>query len=108
MAVYVDLPTPRQAEYLRAIVGFWVSELRPPTIRDLCVLLGVSSPNGVVCQLKALLKKNLVDWDTVNGTSVGVGTSRSLNLSGVEDELRLALRGILERRLAVLVKGVGE
>ena len=108
MAVYVDLPTPRQAEYLRAIVSFWVAELRPPTIRDLGVLMSVSSANGVVSQLAALLKKNLIAWDTVNGTSVGVGTSRSLNLSGVEVELRAALRGILERRLAVLVKGVGE
>ena len=31
----------------------------PPAIRDICTEFGISSPNGVMCHLKALEKKGL-------------------------------------------------
>ena len=32
----------------------------PPAIRDICEAFGISSPNGVMCHLKALEKKGLL------------------------------------------------
>ena len=32
----------------------------PPAIRDICTEFGISSPNGVMCHLKALAKKGAI------------------------------------------------
>ena len=59
----------------------------PPTIRDICKKFGISSPNGVMCHLKALEKKgkinrnpNLSRGITVQGVNAG---GYSLPLLGV-------------------------
>ena len=33
----------------------------PPAIRDICEAFGISSPNGVMCHLKALQKKGYIN-----------------------------------------------
>jgi len=48
----------RQAEVLE-----WIranSRLYSPTVREIASALGIKSPNGVVCHLKALEKKGVI------------------------------------------------
>ena len=66
----------------------------PPAIRDICDEFGISSPNGVMCHLKALQKKGYINrvekrenqqkaqarWITIPGVSAG---GFSLPLVGV-------------------------
>ena len=50
--------TARQAEVLEFITRN--AYLYGPTVREIAAGIGVSSPNGVVCHLKALEKKGLI------------------------------------------------
>ena len=51
-------PTARQAEVLAFITTN--ARMVGPTVRGIAAGIGVSSPNGVVCHLKALEKKGLI------------------------------------------------
>lgn len=55
--VYV---TDRQEEVLAFIRKFMRKFSYPPTVRDIGKGLGIGSPNGVMCHLKALGKKGLL------------------------------------------------
>lgn len=50
--------TARQAEVLEFITRN--AYLYGPTVREIAAGIGVSSPNGVVCHLKALERKGLI------------------------------------------------
>jgi len=84
----------------------------PPAIRDICTAFGISSPNGVMCHLKALQNKGYIDrvqkdentraqarGITIPGVSAG-GFSLPLKglvaagkaIESTEDDERLELR----------------
>jgi repressor LexA len=51
-------PTKRQQEVLSFIVANL--HLYSPSVRDIAAGIGVKSPNGVMCHLKALERKGLI------------------------------------------------
>jgi len=52
--------TARQKEVLDAIRTFIAQNHYPPTVRELCTILGISSPRGVSKHLEALEKKGYI------------------------------------------------
>lgn len=52
-----DPPTDRQAEMLAYIKGHIREHGLPPTTREIGLALGIRSPNGVMCHIKALIAK---------------------------------------------------
>lgn len=52
-----DPPTTRQAEILRFFARSWGETGRWPSIREVCAEFGIASPNGVICHIKAMVKK---------------------------------------------------
>lgn len=52
--------TDRQKEVLEAIKSFTAENHYPPTVRELCAILGISSPRGVAKHLEALEKKGYI------------------------------------------------
>lgn len=55
--------TLRQLQLLNSIRNYIAAHRYPPTIRELCDLLGVRSTNGVAEQLRALEKKGAIRRD---------------------------------------------
>ena len=53
----------------------------PPAIRDICDEFGISSPNGVMCHLKALQKKGFINRDEKSATQGG--RARAITVPGV-------------------------
>jgi SOS-response transcriptional repressor LexA len=49
-----------QARVYRAILSHWSEHAVPPTIRELMAACDIHSPNGVVCNMKALRKKGWI------------------------------------------------
>lgn len=66
--------TARQRDALRAIVTYIDAHQRPPTIRELAVALGVTSPNAVNALLDALERKGVLTRT--------LGSSRNIKLLG--------------------------
>jgi SOS-response transcriptional repressor LexA len=81
--------TARQSEVLRAIVGHYADKGHPPTVRELCAVFGIRSPNGIVCHLRGLHKKGRIVWprDT---------RSRAIEVVGLTDAIRELARKFLE------------
>lgn len=50
-------PTANQRRVLGAVVRRWGGSGRWPSVRELMADLGIASPNGVNCHLKALVRK---------------------------------------------------
>jgi repressor LexA len=55
--------TPRQAEIFAYIRDWILGKGHPPTVREIGNQFGISSPNGVVCHLKALDRKGYIIRD---------------------------------------------
>jgi SOS-response transcriptional repressor LexA len=53
--------TPRQAEILEFIRDSIARNHYAPTIREIMAHVGLATPNGVVCHLKALAKKGCIE-----------------------------------------------
>ena len=53
-------PTDRQREVLDFIRGYIADHARPPTVREISARLGIVSPNGTMCHVRALVKKGLL------------------------------------------------
>ena len=53
-------PTDRQLEIHAAMLAYQAEHSMPPTLRELCDLLGINSTNGVSDHLTALEKRGLV------------------------------------------------
>lgn len=53
-------PTDRQAGVLAAVRDAIVRTGRPATIREIADAVGIASPNGVMCHLRALVRRGLV------------------------------------------------
>lgn len=80
-----DLPlTARQAQILGLIAESLHRRGLPPTIRELGIATGILGPNGVVCHLRALLKKGWITRDKQ--------ISRGIRL--VRGQVRRAERGV--------------
>ena len=62
--------TARQAEVLAFMLDYKRKHQMPPTVRDIGDGLGIKSPNGVTCHLKALEKKHCIQ--RVNKKSRGI------------------------------------
>jgi repressor LexA len=89
-----DPPTERQAEVMWIIKEFIASKGFPPTVRDIAAELGIASPNGVQCHLKALTKKGLL----VHATK---GSSRNWVPVETEDDIRCPTCGhVLAKHVA--------
>jgi SOS-response transcriptional repressor LexA len=56
--------TAKQQRIVDIYVEWLEANHRPPTIRDLCVVLDVRSPNGVLNHLKALCRKGHMTLDS--------------------------------------------
>lgn len=54
--------TARQHEVLEAVTEFWKANYMSPSVRDLCQMLGIASPNGVTGHLRALRKKGFIRY----------------------------------------------
>ncbi len=89
--------TPRQMQIFRAIVAYWGEHGNSPTIREIGRLVGISSPNGVSCQLRALAAKNWIVWEP-KGHDTGGQVSRSVAVP----ELLAAARAAADELLAGL------
>lgn len=57
----IDQLTDRQAALFDWIRQEIDRERRPPTVREIADQFGILSPNGVVCHLKALERKGLLE-----------------------------------------------
>jgi repressor LexA len=55
--------TLRQAAVLDFLRTFVADHGYPPTIREICQRFGISSPNGVVCHLRALERVGAIRRD---------------------------------------------
>jgi repressor LexA len=53
--------TPRQQEVYDLIKSHIEEKGWPPTIREIGGSIGIRSPNGVMCHLKALVKKDMIE-----------------------------------------------
>ncbi len=62
-------PTPRQMDILKFMRSYLVQNGLSPTIREIGLAMDISSPNGVMCHLRALQRKGFV-------RSAGYGKSR--------------------------------
>lgn len=67
-----DPPTARQREVLGVISKYIATNGYAPTIRELGGLIDCSSPNGVMCHLKALVKKGLITWKQGHARTIRV------------------------------------
>lgn len=56
--------TARQREILEYVCDFQVKNGFPPTVRELKLAFDIASPNGIVCHLRAMLKKGYLDSRT--------------------------------------------
>lgn len=73
--------TDRQREVYRCILECFAVTGTAPTIRDLCIDLDISSPNGVVCHLEALAAKGWIAWNRD-------GRSRGIEVPAIAHEVR--------------------
>lgn len=54
--------TGRQKEILQAIIDLTDKHNYPPTVRELCVYVGLKSPGTMQAHLYQLKRKGLVSW----------------------------------------------
>lgn len=75
--------TAKQQKVTDCIRRYWATFGCSPSIRDLCAALDITSPNGVMCHLKALARKGAIELG-------GDGVSRQIWPAG----LRVAIRKV--------------
>lgn len=85
-------PTQRQQEILEFIEDEIELYGRPPTVREIGVAHGITSPNGVVCHLTALEKKGEIEID--RKLSRGIRLLKTKGRSDRETELLEAARTV--------------
>lgn len=62
--------TSRQQRVYDAIITHVQTERRMPSVRELGTRLGISSPNGVSCHLRALAKKGIIEREFHKARSI--------------------------------------
>jgi repressor LexA len=68
-------------------VGHFAEHGYPPTIRDIGGAFGITSPNGVMCHLRAMAAKGYITRDEQ--------LSRGIEVVGLGDRIRGAAREFL-------------
>lgn len=61
--------TKRQKEIFEFILECIKENGVPPTVRDIGERCKIDSPNGVMCHLKALNRRGLIQWQNPDGPS---------------------------------------
>lgn len=61
--------TPKQRETFLLVTDYWFEHGRPATLRELCTALNITSLNGVVCHLRALVNKGYIERVTESDAS---------------------------------------
>ena len=79
--------TPRQLEVLAFIRESFINQQRMPSIREIGNALGIVSPNGIICHLRALENKGYI--------RMGHFSARSIQLCGVKVVLQPIDEGAL-------------
>ena len=64
--------TGRQRSIFGFVQGRILARGVPPTVREIGTRFGIRSPNGVVCHLKALEKKGLINRDAALSRGIRV------------------------------------
>lgn len=80
--------TDRQHAVLKAILTHYAEHGTPPTIRQLCTAVGISSTNGVAGHLKALAERGHIELTADH-------TSRGIRVPALCEAVRAAARGFL-------------
>lgn len=62
--------TEQQKSCIYAILEYQEKHGYPPTVRELCRIMRISSPNGIICHLEALKKKGCLTWDKHRARSI--------------------------------------
>lgn len=62
----------RQQECFDFIRDFKARNGYSPTVREIMAKMGIKSPNGVVCHLKPLQKKGLIEWTEEKARSITI------------------------------------
>ena len=86
--------TDRQRQILRHLVLAYAEHGRPASIREVMRAAGVTSPNGAVCHLDALIKKGYLRYAGRAADAAAV-TSRGLVVVGLDERIRAAAREYL-------------
>lgn len=82
--------TERQRRVYRAIGDHYARHGLPPTIRELCDVLGIASPNGVVNHLLRLAAKGVIRFRGAAGGSAA--SSRGIEVVGLHERITAAAR----------------
>lgn len=83
--------TARQQQVLDAIRDYRNAHGYGPSLRDVMEPMGISSPNGIMCHLKALQKKGAIEWDR--------NTARSLRVKDEGCQVVLSFKPDVHARL---------
>jgi len=79
--------TDRQAQVMRAIIEYWSEHGYPPTMRELCRLLGIRSTHAIADNFEYLAKKGVL--------RICRARSRAIELS--PEYMRYVVRGMARR-----------
>ena len=95
---------PKMTDKQQAIYNFIRKHIEmkgfPPAIRDICDEFGISSPNGVMCHLKALQKKGYIH--RVEKRDTKKAQARGITIPGVSaGGFSLPLRGVVAAGRAI-------
>ena len=91
-------PTPNQILILAFIARHYRTKGLPPTVREIGKEFGIRSPNGVMCHLRALQRKGLVEVNGVRNKHM----KRQLRLVGAHLELAFDDTSAGDRLFALL------
>ena len=92
--------TPKQQQIYNFIRKQIETKGYPPAIRDICEAFGISSPNGVMCHLKALQKKGYIN--RVEKRDNKRAQARGITIPGVSaGGFSLPLRGVVAAGRAI-------
>lgn len=65
-------PTPRQQYILDLIIAHIVATGQPPTAREVALLAGINSPNGVVTTVRRLREQGVLEAGGEDGKARGI------------------------------------
>jgi len=88
--------TDRQKRVLAAVVSLTGYHGYPPSLRQLMVVLGITSTNGVVCHLTALAAKGYIEHPRYSSASPGAAAARCVVVPELRAALAAAARSYLD------------
>jgi SOS-response transcriptional repressor LexA len=91
--------TERQAEVLRAIIDYRTKNGVSPTVRELGALVGIGSPNGMMCHLRRLRQLRQITWTA--------GSARSIVPTTGDHPVTVNLTASQAKKFSAAAKNVG-